>query len=125
MCSVFDMLAFMSNGSTRRIFMGAATAASAMRVWGAGERISVAIVGLGGRGSAHLNIYSKLPEARVVALCDVNQAAREKAQATLLKNTSEKAKEFEDMREMFADPKSKPFPSPRRTTGTRWPPSGR
>ena len=75
-----------------------------MRVWGANERINVAIVGLGGRGSNHLSIYSKLTEARVVALCDVNQAARERAQATLVKNASEKAKEFEDMREAFADP---------------------
>ncbi len=90
--------------TTRRIFMGAAAAASAMRVQGANERVSVAIVGLGGRGSNHLSVYSKLPEAKVVALCDVNQAAREKAQATLLKNTGEKAKEFEDMRQVFADP---------------------
>ena len=93
-----------SNSATRRFFLGAATAASAMRVWGANERVNVAIVGLGGRGSNHLDIYSRLSEARVVGLCDVNQAAREKAQATLLKNTSEKAKEFEDMREAFADP---------------------
>jgi predicted dehydrogenase len=93
----------MSNSYTRRFFMGAATAASAMRVWGANERANVAIVGLGGRGGNHLNIYSRLPEARVVGLCDVNQAARERAQATLLKNTGEKAKEYEDMREAFAD----------------------
>ena len=83
--------------------MGAATAASAMRVWGANQRINVGIVGIGGRGGGHLNIYSGLPEARVVGLCDVNQAARERAQATLLKNTGEKAKEFEDMRDAFAD----------------------
>jgi predicted dehydrogenase len=62
------------------------------------------LVGLGGRGTNHLNTYSRLPDARVAALCDVNQAARERAQATLLKNTSEKAKEFEDMRQAFADP---------------------
>ena len=93
----------MSNTITRRFFMGAATAASAMRVWGANERINLAIVGLGGRGGGHLNIYSRLPEVRVVGLCDVNQAARERSQATLLKNTSEKAKEFEDMRDAFAD----------------------
>ncbi|MBY0503457.1 MAG: Gfo/Idh/MocA family oxidoreductase [Bryobacteraceae bacterium] len=84
--------------------MGAAAAASAMRVQGANERVNLAIVGLGGRGSAHLGIYSKLAEAKVVGLCDVNQAAREKSQATLLKNTGEKAKEFEDMRQVFADP---------------------
>ena len=95
----------METGSTsRRFFLGAATALAATRVWGANDRVNVAIVGLGGRGSNHLSVYSKLPEARVVGLCDVNQAAREKAQATLLKNTGEKAKEFEDMRQAFADP---------------------
>src|SRR4051812_43698589 len=93
----------MSYRTSRRFFLGAATAAAAARVWGANDKISVAIVGLGGRGSNHLNIYSKLPEARVGGLCDVNQAARERAQATLQKNTGEKAKEFEDMREAFAD----------------------
>src|SRR5436305_2450993 len=93
----------MMKSTSRRFFLGAATAAAAARVWGANDRVNVAIVGLGGRGSNHLNIYSKLPEARVVGLCDINQAAREKAQATLLKNTGEKAKEFEDMRQAFAD----------------------
>ena len=93
----------MSNSTTRRFFMGAATAASAMQVWGANERINVAIVGLGGRGGNHLSTVSSLPEARVVGLCDVNQAARERAQATLLKNTGAKATEFEDMRDAFAD----------------------
>lgn len=94
----------MSTESTRRFFMGAAAAASAMRVYGANERLNVAIVGLGGRGSNHLSIYASLPEARVAGLCDVNQAARERSQATLLKATGEKAKEYEDMRQVFADP---------------------
>jgi predicted dehydrogenase len=62
-------------------------------------------VGLGGRGTSHLNTYISLSEAQVVGLCDVNQAAREKAQATLTKKNLEKASEFEDMRQMFADPK--------------------
>ena len=94
----------MSNPLTRRFFLGAATAVAAGRVLGANDRINLAIVGLGGRGSNHLSIYSKLPEVRVVGLCDVDQGSRERAQATLLKNTSEKAREFEDMREVFADP---------------------
>ena len=77
--------------------------AAASRVWGANDKINVGIVGLGGRGTNHLNLYSRMTGARVVGLCDVNQAAREVAQATLLKNTGEKGKEFEDMRTMFAD----------------------
>jgi len=90
---------------TRRFFLGAITAASAVRVFGANDKVNVGIVGLGGRGTNHLNTYTGLNEAQVVALCDVNQAAREKAQATLTKKNLEKAQEFEDMRQMFADPK--------------------
>jgi len=93
-----------NNMTSRRFFLGAATAAAAARVWGANDKINVAIVGLGGRGSNHLTNYSRIPGANVAGLCDVNQAAREVAQATLLKNNSPKAKEFEDMREAFADP---------------------
>src|SRR5580658_2275938 len=87
-----------SDPKTRRFFLGALTAASAVRVWGANDKVNVGIVGLGGRGSSHLNTYSSLSEAQVVGLCDVNQAAREKAQATLTRKSQEKAKEFEDMR---------------------------
>ena len=95
----------MSNPTSRRFFLGAVTAAAATRVWGANDKINVAIIGLGGRGTSHLNIYPRLPDARVAGLCDIDQAARERAQATLQKITSgEKAKEFEDMREAFADP---------------------
>ena len=93
----------MTDPKTRRFFLGAVTAAAAARVWGANDKINVGIVGIGGRGTNHLNQYSRMTGAKVVGLCDVNQAAREVAQATLLKNTGEKAKEFEDMRAMFAD----------------------
>src|SRR5271156_3265641 len=80
-----------SDPTTRRFFLGALTAASAVRVWGANDKVNVGIVGLGGRGTSHLNTYTGLSEAQVVALCDVNQAAREKAQATLSKKNLEKA----------------------------------
>ncbi len=94
----------MSDETTRRFFLGAASALAATRVWGANDRVSVGIVGLGGRGTNHLNIYSRLPEARVAGLCDVDQSSLERAQATLVKNTGEKAQEFSDMRKLFADP---------------------
>jgi len=91
--------------TTRRFFLGAATALAATRVWGANDKINVALVGLGGRGTSHLNIYTRLPEAHLSAICDIDQAAREKANATILKNTGEKATEYDDMRKAFADPK--------------------
>jgi predicted dehydrogenase len=74
-------------------------------VWGANDKVNVGIVGLGGRGTSHLNTYTGLSQAQVVALCDVNQAARERAQSTLSKKSLGKAREFQDMREMFADQK--------------------
>jgi len=93
-----------SDPKTRRFFLGALTAASAVRVWGANDKVNIGIVGLGGRGTSHLNTYSGLNEAQIVAVCDVNQAARERAQATLARKNQDKAREFEDMREMFANP---------------------
>jgi predicted dehydrogenase len=94
-----------SHPTSRRFFIGAATAAAASRVWGANDKINVAIVGLGGRGTNHLDEYSRnVAGARVSALCDVRQEAREMSQARLLKNGGEKAKEFENMKDAFADP---------------------
>ncbi len=94
----------MQNETTRRFFLGATTALAATRVWGANDKVNVAIVGLGGRGTNHLNTYAKLPEARVAGICDVNQEALERANATLTRVTGDKAKEFSDMRKVFADP---------------------
>jgi len=93
----------MSTLSRRTFFQGAALAASATRVMGANDKINLGIVGLGGRGSSHLESYAKITECRITALCDVNQAAQERAQARLEKLTTLKGKEYADMREMFAD----------------------
>lgn len=92
------------NGISRRtFFQGAAAAVSATRVIGANDRIRVGLVGIGGRGTAHLNSYTKIETCNIAGLCDVNQAARERAQARLTATGAAKAKEYNDMREMFAD----------------------
>ncbi|MGA2268368.1 MAG: Gfo/Idh/MocA family oxidoreductase [Bryobacteraceae bacterium] len=94
----------MSDVSRRTFFQGALLAASANRVMGANDKINVGIVGLGTRGSALIQYCAKIPEARVAGLCDVKQEARERAQALLQQLVpGEKAKEFVDMREMFAE----------------------
>ena len=95
----------MANNSARRDFIkfGAAAIATArFPILGANDRISVGIVGLGGRGTDHTNFYSKLPnEARISSVCDVNQAARERGVALVKKLTGGDAKEYADMRSMF------------------------
>jgi len=94
----------LSSMTRRSFYVGAAAALSATRVFGANDRIRVGIVGLGGRGGDHQSSYMRIPDAQVAGLCDVNQPARERAQARITKAGGAKAQEFADMREMFANP---------------------
>ena len=65
-------------------------AASASRVIGANDRVQLGIVGLGGRGTDHLKTYLVIPGAQVAGLCDVNQAALEKSNATITRESQPK-----------------------------------
>ena len=89
--------------ASRREFLAAGAAFTAAHAMGANERVNVAVIGVGGRGTDHLRTYMTLPEARIVAVCDVNQAAREVASALVQKQTGEKVKEYEDLRKAFED----------------------
>jgi predicted dehydrogenase len=90
--------------SSRRSFLAAGAAAFSLgRVLGANDKINIGIVGIGGRGNDHIKYYAPLPDARIVALCDVNQAAVEKGQAAVKNLTGDSPKAYDDMRKMFAD----------------------
>jgi predicted dehydrogenase len=80
----------------------AAIATSAFPILGANDRVNVGLVGLGGRGRDHINYYSSLDsDARIAAVCDVNQSARERAVALIKKLKGTDSNQFEDMRAMF------------------------
>lgn len=91
--------------TTRRSFLvSAATAASASRVMGANERVNLVVIGVGGRGTGHVRSYLGLKEqCNVAGICDVNQAARERSSTIVQTAGSPKPKEYNDMREVFAD----------------------
>jgi predicted dehydrogenase len=113
---------------TRRTFFFAATAAavtaSRSRAVAASDKINVAVVGLGGRGRNHMSAYAKLPEANIVALCDVNQAALERGQAQVEKATGNKPKGYADMKQVFEDKSidavSMPLPNHWHALATIW-----
>ncbi|MCC6587926.1 MAG: Gfo/Idh/MocA family oxidoreductase [Bryobacterales bacterium] len=90
---------------TRRVFMSAAAAAAASgRILGANERVNLVVIGVGGRGTAHVRSYNGLKDScNIVGVCDVNQAARERASALVTSSGAPKPKEYNDMREVFAD----------------------
>lgn len=105
----------------RRQFMKAATAAIATAqfpILGANDRINVGQVGLGGRGRDHVGFYSSLDaECRIAAVCDVNQAARERGQAQVRKLKGYDPKTYDDMRAMF---ESKDIDAVSITTPNHW-----
>ena len=59
--------------SRRSFFLSALTAAQAVRVMGANDRVQVGIIGLGGRGRAHMNMYSSVEDCQIAGLCDVTK----------------------------------------------------
>ncbi len=79
----------------------AALSIGARRILGANDRVRVGLIGLGGRGNAHLGSYLQIPGSQLAAICDVNQAARERANARITKAGQDKAVEFSDMRKLF------------------------
>jgi predicted dehydrogenase len=89
----------------RSFLMGASAALSigTSRILGANDRVDVAVIGLGGRGTAHVNTWSRMPNVRVVGVCDINQAARERGVALVEKLTKEKPREYNDMRRLFEE----------------------
>ncbi len=95
----------MTQGPGRRQFLkgtAAAIATAQHPILGANDRINLGIIGLGGRGNDHIKFYSTLDtDSRIAGLCDVNQAARERAIALVKKNKGYDSKEFSDMRAMF------------------------
>src|SRR5712671_6116233 len=114
---------------TRRHFFYSAgmtlTAAQATRVMGANDKVQVGIVGLGGRGTDHVKTYLTLTnDATIGALCDVNQAALERAQTTVERGGQQKPKGYADMRELFADKNidavSMPLPNHWHALSTIW-----
>jgi predicted dehydrogenase len=85
----------------RRIFL--AGGAAALGAFGANEKVNMAVIGVGGRGRAHIGFIAKQKFAQVAAVCDVNQAQTERAVALTEKAQGTKPKVYEDMRKLFED----------------------
>jgi predicted dehydrogenase len=77
--------------------------ALAARAFGANDRINLGVIGVGGRGNAHLDMISRQGLANIAAVCDVNQAQTERAVARAEKLQGHKPKDYSDMRKLFED----------------------
>ena len=114
--------------TNRRSFLQTAsiaiTAASASRVMGANDRVNIGVVGLGGRGRAHMAEWVKIDQSRVTALCDVDQSALERGTAFVERSGSGKPAGYADMRKLFenknVDAVSMPLPNHWHALATIW-----
>ena len=116
----------MRNHNRRTFFSigGVALASSVQKLRAAPDRVNVAVIGLGGRGRDHVANYLKLPDARIVAVCDVDQASLERGQAQVRNATATKPTGYDDMRRVFDDKNvqavSMPLPNHWHALATIW-----
>ena len=81
--------------------VSACRTSSAVRAGGEKKKdeIHVAVIGLRGRGRAHIKAFESSPDARVAAICDLDEAIIEPAAAAV-----PDARYVRDMRRIFDDP---------------------
>ena len=67
------------------------------------DTVNVAVIGIRGRGQSHYTNFAKIPNVRVVTLCDVDERVFPEAVAKLGKVTNHKPKVETDLRRVFED----------------------
>jgi predicted dehydrogenase len=94
----------MSDSISRRALMGAVASAPLGRVLGANDRISVGIIGAGGRGTFDMMEVAKAgnSNAAVTAICDVWRPNRERAAALAAKTFNVQPRQTTDYRELLS-----------------------
>ncbi|MHB8655493.1 MAG: Gfo/Idh/MocA family protein [Terriglobia bacterium] len=74
------------------------------RVFGANDRVRVAVCGLHGQGFVHVRMYSKLPNVEVAAVCEVDENVLNERLATMQNNMKlPKPKTYTDVRKLMDD----------------------
>lgn len=72
-------------------------------VFGANDRVQIAIIGVHGRGNDHIKGFSRLPNAQVAALCDVDPTVLNERVGQMEKAGLSKPKTYQDVRKLLDD----------------------
>src|ERR1051326_3306953 len=86
----------------RRNFLVTASAAAQSRA-GANDRVRLAIIGVGSRGSAHIKEILPVSNVEIAALVDVDGRRTETAASTVFEKTGKRPRLESDMRRVFED----------------------
>ena len=97
---------------SRRKFLGASASAVVVagtmakgKVFGANDRIAVAVIGIHGQGGSHIRefVEQRRDEVDLIALCDVDKTVLEGRIAEVREKTKKKPRGYRDMRDLFAN----------------------
>ena len=73
------------------------------RVFGANDRVRVAVCGIHAQGFEHVKMYAKIPNAEIAAVCDVDENVLRERLATMDKMGIPKPKTYIDVRKVMDD----------------------
>jgi predicted dehydrogenase len=94
----------MTEANRREFLKQAALAAPAASAWGQqapSDAVNVAVVGIHGRGSSHIQAFGKIPNVRIAALCDVDERLFPEAVANVEKLTGHRPDTEIDIRKLL------------------------
>ena len=94
---------FLKTSATATAWAGVSIIANPRRVFGANDRVRVAVVGLHGQGWNHVGNYAKMDDVELAALCDVDNSVMEQRLKTLDKMKIKKPATYVDIRKMLED----------------------
>ena len=69
-------------------------------VFGANDRVRVAVVGLNGQGWAHVQQYSQMPDVEIAALCDIDDNVMSRRLGEMDQMGLKKPATFVDLRKL-------------------------
>jgi predicted dehydrogenase len=67
------------------------------------DKLRIGVIGLNGRGKAHIDGYLSNQNADVVAVCDIDLRTAEKTAAGIATKTGKKPKVYQDLRKLYED----------------------
>jgi predicted dehydrogenase len=88
--------------------VGAAAAFAAPTIipssaFGSNAKVTVAVLGVNGRGTSHIEGFSRLPDVEVVAMCDPDLVILAKRADEFEKKNGKKVNQVQDLRKLFED----------------------
>jgi predicted dehydrogenase len=87
----------------RRHFLVASSLAASQSWAAASDRVRLAVIGVGGRGTDHLREASNIPNVEVAALVDPDGRRTEAGSQKIFDKTGKRPKLYSDMRQVFDD----------------------